>query len=297
MSSNGTDSLIPWDTLLASCCAATFAESMTIPLDTTKVRMQLHPEEYSSFSQTIKVITKEEGFLSLYGGLSGALMRQTILGTSRMTFYDIGRQMLVDKKGEENITLINKICLGMVSGSMTICIANPADTIKVRFQMDSPSEPRYSGLFDAGKQILKEEGIRGFYQSLPTNIGRSSIMNAAELASYDQIKSSLLYSGTMTRGIPLYALSSLGAGLIAVIISSPLDILKSTIIDGELQEDGSKKPFKSVKHAIKSIYQRQGIPSFYKGFLTNCKKVMIWNMIMFMTKETLLEFLIDSDNK
>lgn len=42
-------------------------------------------------------------------------------------------QRLRGKKGEQNITLLDRIGLGIFSGALAICIANPVDMLKVRF--------------------------------------------------------------------------------------------------------------------------------------------------------------------
>ncbi len=41
----------------------------------------------------------------------------------------------------------------------------------------------------------REEGVLGLWKGLGPNIARNAIINAAELASYDQIKQSLLHTG------------------------------------------------------------------------------------------------------
>jgi len=43
--------------------------------------------------------------------------------------------------------------------------------------------------------ICREEGLLGLWKGLGPNIARNAIINAAELASYDQIKVSLLETG------------------------------------------------------------------------------------------------------
>lgn len=297
MSSEKLNQVSPWKIIVASCLASNFAEFATLPFDTAKVRLQLYPQKYTSLVQTLKLITQEEGFTSLFNGLKGGFLRQTVFGTCRMTFYDSGRQYLVRKKGEENINFLDKVALGIITGGLAISIANPADTIKVRFQTDSSKNPRYKGLLDAGLKIYKTEGMKGFYQSLPANIGRNSIMNTAELASYDQIKSSLLNSGMMSNGFPLFLASSFGAGLIAVTVGSPLDVLKSQIIEGKMLEDGSKIPYKNMRVAVADIYSRGGLSSFYKGFTANCQRVVSWNVLMFMTKEKVLSYLNNKGDK
>lgn len=50
--------------------------------------------------------------------------------------------------------------------------------------------------------LCREEGVAGLWKGLGPNIARNAIINAAELASYDQIKQSMLASGMPVRRRP-----------------------------------------------------------------------------------------------
>lgn len=96
-------------------------------------------------------------------------------------------------------------------------MANPTDLVKVRLQAEGKLPPgvprRYSGSLNAYSTIVKQvshpvnifqflfissviffncskiqEGIGALWTGLGPNIARNAIINAAELASYDQVK-------------------------------------------------------------------------------------------------------------
>lgn len=50
------------------------------------------------------------------------------------------------------------------------------------------ADRRYTGSFDCYKKILAADGIAGLWVGVVPNIMRNSIINSAELASYDQYK-------------------------------------------------------------------------------------------------------------
>jgi solute carrier family 25 uncoupling protein 8/9 len=275
--------------MLAGGLAASIAEIVTIPLDTIKVRMQLRQGIYPSLSQCGLSMIKDEGLLSLYRGLSAALMRQLSFASLRIGLFDLAMQKIELRKGSDGITLIDRIAWGILSGAAAICVANPFDVVKVRFQNDARSggKPRYSGFLHAMKSIAAQEGLHGFYQSLPPNIFRNSIFNAVELATYSQVKAVLLRNKMMEEGYGLHFTASAFAGLLAVGFGSPFDVLKSLIMDGKT-ENGVKVPFTSIWDATKYVFRKKGVAGFYAGLNANFQRIVSWNIIMFMAREQIL---------
>lgn len=88
-------------------------------------------------------------------------------------------------------TLLNKILAALTTGVVAISVANPTDLVKVRLQADGKStagKRHYSGALNAYATIIKQEGIGALWTGLGPNMARNALINAAELASYDQFK-------------------------------------------------------------------------------------------------------------
>ncbi len=103
-----------------------------------------------------------------------------------------------------------------LAGALAICIASPTDLVKVRMQTEGKLAPgcvrvavfacsrfsttaltrascrsvprKYPSAFAAYSVIARQEGVRGLWTGVGPNIGRNAIINAAELASYDQAR-------------------------------------------------------------------------------------------------------------
>ena len=269
--------------------AGCVAEVITIPIDTVKVRMQLRQGEYKSSFECAARTMKNEGPLALYQGLSAALLRQTFFASIRIGLFDYSLQKVQNSRKDNRATLIDRIAIGIFSGAVGIIVANPFDVLKVRFQNDvrSGSTRRYKGVVDAALTIARKEGIYQFYQSLMPNILRNSIINAVELASYSQIKTSILESKLMNDGMKLHFMASAIAGFLAVIFGSPFDVIKSRIMDGKLV-DGKKVPYNSIWEAVKMLNREKGFLGFYAGFGPNFQRLLLWNVAMFMVREQVL---------
>jgi hypothetical protein len=80
----------------------------------------------------------------------------------------------------------------LTAGAIAITVANPTDLVKVRLQAEGKLAPgvqrRYTGAMDAYAKIARQEGVAALWTGLGPNVARNAIINAAELASYDQVK-------------------------------------------------------------------------------------------------------------
>ncbi|KAM5584768.1 hypothetical protein ABKV19_004230, partial [Rosa sericea] len=76
--------------------------------------------------------------------------------------------------------------------ALAIIVANPTDLVKVRLQAEGKlpgGVPRhYSGAKDNYFTIARQEGLGALWTGLGPNVARNAIINAAELASYDQVE-------------------------------------------------------------------------------------------------------------
>ena len=107
---------------------------------------------------------------------------------------------------------------------------------------------------------------------------RNSVINAAELASYDQFKQLCLGFG-MAEGFPMHFTCAFGAGFVACIVGSPVDVLKTRIMN---RKPGSGE---SVPGLIGSMIAKEGPLAFYKGFTANFMRLGSWNVVMFVSLE------------
>lgn len=195
-------------------------------------------------------VAKEEGAGSLWKGLGPGLQRQVIYGGLRIGLYEPVKQACMQISGGGD-GLGVKIAAGLLSGAIGITVASPTDLVKVRMQAEGRLPPgvpkKYPSAVGAYGLIVKEEGLAALWTGLGPNIARNAIINAAELASYDQIKQSLLESGMFQDNVYCHLASGLGAGFVAVCVGSPVDVVKSRMM-GEFE--GWKEKFYSKLIAL-----------------------------------------------
>lgn len=99
--------------------------------------------------------------------------------------------------------------------------------------------PRYHGIVDAFRTIVKTEGFRGLYKGVSPTTQRAAIVAAVELSSYDECKLLLLRYTNWTDGDKkTHFAASLMAGFLATVASSPTDVIKSRVMNQPVGPDG-----------------------------------------------------------
>lgn len=279
-------------TFASSAFSACWAETCTIPIDTAKVRLQLQgkalqgdgavPLKYRGMFGTMATIAREEGLHSLWKGIVPGLHRQCLFGGLRIGLYDPVKSLYVGKDFVGDVPLHKKILAGLTTGALGIAVASPTDLVKVRLQAEGKLPPgvprRYSGAMNAYSTIVKQEGVKALWTGLGPNVARNAIINAAELASYDQVKQTLLKLPGFSDNIVTHILSGLGAGFIAVCVGSPVDVVKSRMMGNSAAYSGTLDCF------VKTM-KNDGLGAFYKGFVPNFGRLGSWNVVMFLTLE------------
>ncbi|CAN0926399.1 Mitochondrial uncoupling protein 1 [Linum grandiflorum] len=283
-------------TFASSAFAACFAEICTIPLDTAKVRLQLQKSavsgdvltapKYNGMLGTVATIAREEGAASLWKGIIPGLHRQCLFGGLRIGLYDPVKNFYVGPDFVGDVPLSKKILAALTTGAVGISIANPTDLVKVRLQSEGKLAPgvprRYSGAINAYSTIVKQEGVRALWTGVGPNIARNAIINAAELASYDQVKETILKIPGFKDNALTHLFAGLGAGFFAVCIGSPVDVVKSRMM--------GDPSYKSTIDCFVKTLKNDGPLAFYKGFIPNFGRLGSWNVIMFLTLEQAKKF-------
>ncbi|KAG6603605.1 mitochondrial uncoupling protein 1-like [Cucurbita maxima] len=281
-------------TFASSAFAACFAEVCTIPLDTAKVRLQLQKKavagdalpKYRGMLGTVATIAREEGLASLWKGIVPGLHRQCVYGGLRIGLYEPVKTFYVGSDFVGDVPLSKKILAALTTGALGITIANPTDLVKVRLQAEGKLPPgvprRYSGALSAYSTIVRQEGVGALWTGIGPNIARNAIINAAELASYDQVKQTILKIPGFTDNVITHLLAGLGAGFFAVCIGSPVDVVKSRMM--------GDSTYKNTLDCFIKTLRNDGPLAFYKGFIPNFGRLGSWNVIMFLTLEQAKKF-------
>jgi solute carrier family 25 (mitochondrial uncoupling protein), member 8/9 len=109
-------------------------------------------------------------------------------------------------------------------------------------------------------------------------MARNAIINATELATYDTFKESFIAAG-LPDNIGTHILSGLGAGFAAVCVGSPVDVVKSRMMNAKQGQ------YANIVDCFIKTARNDGLLAFYKGFIPNFGRLGSWNVVMFLTLE------------
>ncbi|XP_025746517.1 mitochondrial uncoupling protein 4 isoform X1 [Callorhinus ursinus] len=293
---------------LLSGCAATVAELATFPLDLIKTRLQMQGEAalarlgdsaresapYRGMVRTALGIIQEEGFLKLWQGVTPAIYRHIVYSGGRMVTYEHLREVVFGKSEDKHYPLWKSVIGGMMAGVVGQFLANPTDLVKVQMQMEGKrkleGKPlRFRGVHHAFAKILSEGGIRGLWAGWVPNIQRAALVNMGDLTTYDTVKHYLVLNTPLEDNIMTHGLSSLCSGLVASILATPADVIKSRIMNQPRDKQGRGLLYKSSTDCLIQAVQGEGFMSLYKGFLPSWLRMTPWSLVFWLTYEKIRE--------
>lgn len=259
--------------LACTSTSCSIADSLCLPLDFLKVRMQLQNELVSSGAPKLSVlemtttIARNEGLSAFYTGLPVAVMRQASYGGLSFASYPHIRDSLSSGKGAD-APLWARICAGGVAGAAASVLANPTDVVKVRLQADgrlatSGGQPRYTGTLDAFAQVLRKEGVRALWKGTLPNVQRATAVNGCGIAAYDhskQVAKNLLGEGD---SLAARFIAALTGGVVTSVAGTPFDVLKTRMMN----QPAGKPLYASTWECAAATVRVEGFFALWKGLL------------------------------
>ncbi|XP_007044248.2 PREDICTED: nicotinamide adenine dinucleotide transporter 2, mitochondrial [Theobroma cacao] len=287
----------------AGATAGAIAATFVCPLDVIKTRLQVHglPEASQSGARGSVIITslqhiiKNDGLKGLYRGLSPTILALLPNWAVYFTLYEQLKGLLTsheDNGGQ--LTIGANMVAAAGAGAATAITTNPLWVVKTRLQtqgMRTGVVP-YTGVLSALRRIVHEEGLRGLYSGvLPSLAGISHV--AIQFPAYEKIKSYMAKkeNTTVDHLSPAdVAIASAISKVLASIMTYPHEVIRS-----RLQEQGqvrnSEVHYAGVVDCIRKVFQKEGLPGFYRGCATNLLRTTPSAVITFTSYEMIHRFL------
>jgi solute carrier family 25 (mitochondrial citrate transporter), member 1 len=155
----------------AGCIEAVFAVT---PMETIKTKLIQHN---LSLVEGVKMIIKESGFGGLYQGLTATIAKQSSNQGLRFMWFNKYKDIMeenqvqyITKPDRTGLTPVGALLGGMSAGCFSTLGNNPFDVVKTRMQ--GTDAKKYKNTMDCFVQIMKNEGLKGYYRGCLARMGR-----------------------------------------------------------------------------------------------------------------------------
>ena len=201
-SSGTTTHLAP---LIAGFSGGAISTITLYPLDLIKVRLQVNESsglQRVSATRAFRVLLKHEGMAGLYQGLTPAVIGSSISWGGYFFFYEkLKRQLAVTKQVSiSELTSMDNFTLACASGACMVALTNPVWLIKTRMQLQLSQTSKlmqvkvpYTGMVDAARTIVREEGIMSLYKGAAPALMLTS-HGGVQFVAYEFLKKHFHYA-------------------------------------------------------------------------------------------------------
>ncbi|KAB2061684.1 hypothetical protein ERO13_A10G096600v2 [Gossypium hirsutum] len=293
-----------WETATAGAVAGFATVAAMYPLDIVRTRFQVNDGRVTNFpaykntAHAIFTITRLEGLKGLYAGFLPAVLGSTVSWGLYFFFYGRAKQRY-SKNREEKLSSGHHLASAAEAGALVSLCTNPIWLIKTRLQLQNPlhQSRRYSGIYDALRTILREEGWTALYRGLGPGLLMVS-HGAIQFTAYEELRRIMVdYKEKKQKSEGAsnllnsfdYALLGGSSKIAAILITYPFQVIRT-----RAQQRPSKEGiprYMNSWHVVKETARFEGIRGFYKGITPNLLKNVPASSITFIVYENVLKLL------
>lgn len=188
------NSLLPPDSpvvhVCSASCAGFMASTLTNPIWFVKTRLQLDANKENPITaiQCVKHIYATSGLVGFYKGITASYMgiSETII---HFVIYEAIKAKLVayhahDTDERSSKDFLEFMVAGAISKTIASCIAYPHEVARTRLREEGN---KYTGFWQTLHLVLKEEGIKGLYRGLKTQLVRQIPNTAIMMSTYEAV--------------------------------------------------------------------------------------------------------------
>ncbi|KAK9378315.1 mitochondrial carrier domain-containing protein [Kockiozyma suomiensis] len=168
---------------------------------------------------------------------------------------------------------------GFIAGALAACgavtVTNPIEIVKTRMQLQGELASKgqakkvYTGLFQALRVILKNEGVRGWQRGLGCAYVYQIGLNGCRLGFYEPIRQAtaeLFLGDAHNSTLAINVFSGATSGIMGAIAGSPFFLVKTRMQSySPVFQVGTQTHYTSLLNGLSSIYKSEGFSGLYRG--------------------------------
>jgi len=242
--------------------AAVITVTFIHPIDVIKTRIQISPE-YSALGMvgTAKRTIGKEGVTALWKGVNAAWLRESSYTSLRLGLYEPCK-IVFGCTTPENTTFIKKFSAGSAAGALGSLAGNPFDVLKTKLMASERREALT--LTETAKDLFKNQGIKGFYRGIDSNVARAMVLNGTKMSCYDTMKGLVVENtGLPKSSLAVQFLAACSAGFFMTCTVSPFDMVRTRLMN----QPADAKIYNNALDCFVKIIKNEGPLVLWRGFL------------------------------
>lgn len=263
--------------LLAGGTAGGISKTIVAPIERVKLLLQVQDAstqitqetKYKGIVDAFRRIPQEQGFLSLWRGNLANVIRYFPTQALNFAFKDKYKQIFVrwDSKTDFWKFFAGNLASGGAAGATSLLFVYPLDFARTRLAADigKGANRQFTGLGNCISTIYKQDGFVGLYRGFGVSVGGIIVYRAAFFGCFDTFKQVLLKD---PKKAPIWQtwLIAQVVTTIAGVISYPFDTVRRRMM---MQAGRKEIIYSSTADCWRKIAQKEGVPAFFKGALSN----------------------------
>lgn len=189
---------------------------------------------------------------------------------------------------------------GSMAGMFATCVIQPIDMVKVRIQLAAAGQGgSATGPVAIAQNILKNEGVAGFYQGLTAALTRQCLYTGARLGMFDEFTK--LAKSEKEKVLPFWKLAgcAVTAGGLAAVVGNPADLALIRMQADSLLPEAERRGYKNIGDALRLIVKTEGVGGLFGGVVPTMYRAIAQNFGMLAfnakAKDLMEQYKIGSD--
>ncbi|MBW0530806.1 hypothetical protein O181_070521 [Austropuccinia psidii MF-1] len=282
----------PAASLIAGTIAGAVEGFVTYPTEFVKTRSQFRsPQSIGQPLGPVEIFRStlaKDGVRGLYAGCSALVIGNGLKAGVRFFSYEKLKKILADEQGK--LTGPRSLLAGLGAGVFEAIFAvTPSETIKTKLVNESMKpNPRFTGLVQGTREIIRTEGFGGIYRGLFPVMMRQGANSAVRFSTYSSLKAFFQGNVRSDQQLSSFITFITGgiAGTVTVYCTMPLDVIKT-----RMQSLEAKSRYSNSFDCAYQIFKHEGILKFWKGTTPRLIRLSLSGGIVFTVYENVTKLL------
>jgi len=160
-------------------------------------------------------------------------------------------------------TGVKTVVKGFLTGGTQAAITYPTEYVKTQLQLQSKSNPEYSGIVDCAKKTYEQHGVKGLYRGAGVRVIGAGFQQMFRWGAYTNLTQVFRDEKTGKLSPTSNMICGLGAGVCEAICAvTPVETIKTRVTDDQRKGTGN---YRGSGDAIVKILRSEGPMGLYRG--------------------------------